>query len=49
MKNGSDYMKVNGGPMMRDNLPAAKGPSVNSETTRSKTAPTPKTLGPREA
>jgi len=26
-----------------------KGPSVNSETTRSSAAPTPKTLGPREA
>lgn len=26
-----------------------KGPSVNSEPTRSRTAPTPGTLGPREA
>lgn len=26
-----------------------KGPSVNSEPTRSSTAPTPKTLGPRSA
>lgn len=26
-----------------------KGPSVNTDTTRGATAPTPKTLGPREA
>lgn len=26
-----------------------KGPSVNADPTRSGTAPTPKTLGPREA
>ena len=54
MKNG----KSSGmGMPTRDSSPSAsdkstvlpKGPSVNADPTRSGTAPTPKTLGPREA
>jgi hypothetical protein len=35
-------------PDSHDASMRVKGGSVNAETTRSETAPTPKTLGPRE-
>lgn len=41
-------MKVRS-PSASDASTKCKGGSVNNEPTRSSTAPTPKTLGPREA
>ena len=39
----------NSSPEASDASTKCKGGSVNDEATRSSTAPTPKTLGPREA
>lgn len=39
----------NTSPSASDASTRCKGGSVNSEPTRSSTAPTPKTIGPREA
>lgn len=39
----------NDSPPASDSSMGCKGESVNAGTTRSSTAPTPKTLGPREA
>ena len=51
-KSGKDFMGGLKDSSPRDgdrSMQLPKGPSVNADSTRSTTAPTPKTLGPREA